>query len=52
MAIAVTIVFTSWRKGREEVRKQLYTGLLPLDEFLADLDRHPIWLACAGRRSS
>ena len=42
VAIVITIVFTSWRRGREEVRKQLYSGLLPLDAFLADLERHKL----------
>ena len=42
VAIIVATVFTTWRKGREELRKQLYSGLLPLNEFLADLERHPL----------
>jgi KUP system potassium uptake protein len=42
VAILVATVFSSWRKGREELRKQLYSGLLPLDAFLADLERHPL----------
>jgi KUP system potassium uptake protein len=42
VAILVATVFTSWRKGREELRKQLYSGLLPLEAFLADLERHPL----------
>ena len=42
VAILVATVFTTWRKGRDELRKQLYSGLIPLDDFLADLDRHPI----------
>ncbi len=41
-AVLVATVFTTWRKGREELRKQLYSGLLPLNEFLADLERHPL----------
>jgi KUP system potassium uptake protein len=40
VAILVATVFTTWRKGREELRKQLYSGLLPLEAFLADLERH------------
>jgi KUP system potassium uptake protein len=40
VAFLVATVFTSWRKWREELRKQLYAGLLPLDAFLADLERH------------
>lgn len=42
VALLVTTVFSSWRKGREELRKQLYSGLLPLDAFLADLERNPL----------
>jgi KUP system potassium uptake protein len=42
VAVLVATVFTTWRKGREELRKQLYSGLLPLNEFLADLERHPL----------
>jgi KUP system potassium uptake protein len=42
VAILITTIFTSWQKGREEVRKQLYSGLLPLDAFLADLERHKL----------
>ncbi|MGE5255259.1 MAG: potassium transporter Kup [Hyphomicrobiales bacterium] len=42
VAIGITIIFTSWRRGRDEVRKQLYSGLLPLDAFLADLERHKL----------
>jgi KUP system potassium uptake protein len=42
VALAITIVFTSWRRGREEVRNQLSAGLLPLDAFLADLNRHQL----------
>ena len=42
VAVMVATVFTSWTRGREELRKQLYSGLLPLNEFLADLERHPL----------
>jgi KUP system potassium uptake protein len=42
VAIIVATVFTTWRKGREELRRQLYSGLLPLNAFLADLERHPL----------
>jgi KUP system potassium uptake protein len=41
VALLVTTVFTSWRKGREELRRQLSAGLLPLEAFLADIERHP-----------
>ncbi len=42
VALLVATVFSSWRKGREELRKQLYSGLLPLNAFLADIERHPL----------
>jgi KUP system potassium uptake protein len=42
VAILITIVFTTWRRGREEVRKQLDSSLLPLDAFLPDVERHQL----------
>lgn len=42
VALLITTVFTSWRKGREELKRQLAAGLLPLEAFLADLERHPL----------
>jgi len=42
VALLVTTVFTSWRKGREELKRQLFAGLLPLEAFLADIERHPL----------
>ncbi|MFZ1987348.1 MAG: potassium transporter Kup, partial [Desulfatitalea sp.] len=42
VALLVTIIFTSWIKGRNEVKKQLYSGLLPLEVFLADLERRKL----------
>jgi KUP system potassium uptake protein len=42
VALIVATLFTSWRKGREELRKQLYSDLLPLEAFLEDLIRHPL----------
>jgi KUP system potassium uptake protein len=42
VAILVATIFTTWRKGRDELRKLLYSDLMPLDAFLEDLDRHPI----------
>jgi len=41
MATAITTVFTTWKKGREEMRQRLAADRLPLDAFLADLSRHP-----------
>jgi KUP system potassium uptake protein len=42
VGMVITTIFTSWRKGREELKKQLYSGLLPLEAFLADLETHPL----------
>jgi len=42
VALMVTTVFTSWRKGREELKRQLLPGRLPLEAFLADIERHPL----------
>jgi KUP system potassium uptake protein len=42
VALLVTTVFTSWRKGREELKDQLFGSLLPLEAFLADIERHPL----------
>ena len=42
VALLVTTVFTSWRRGREELKRQLFAGLLPLEAFLADIERHPL----------
>lgn len=42
VALGVATVFSSWRKGREVLRNQLYSGLLPLNDFLADLERRPL----------
>jgi KUP system potassium uptake protein len=42
LAAAITIVFTTWKKGREELRQLLAAGRLPLGEFLADLARHGV----------
>jgi KUP system potassium uptake protein len=42
VALLVTTVFTSWRKGREELGRQLLADPLPLEVFLADIERHPL----------
>ncbi|HSM88755.1 MAG TPA: KUP/HAK/KT family potassium transporter, partial [Desulfobacterales bacterium] len=41
VAMAVTVVFTSWRKGREELKQVLAAGMPTLDDFLSDLKKHP-----------
>jgi KUP system potassium uptake protein len=40
VAIVITTVFTTWKKGREELKRKLFAGRLPLDDFLSDLARH------------
>jgi KUP system potassium uptake protein len=42
MAIVITTVFTTWKKGREELKRKLFAGRLPLDDFLADVARHEV----------
>ena len=41
-AIAITTVFTTWKKGRDELKRKLFAGRLPLDDFLSDLARHEL----------
>lgn len=40
MGLAVTIIFTSWIKGRAELKKQIDKNILPLDDFLSQIERH------------
>jgi len=40
VAIVITIVFTTWKKGREELKRKLFAGRMPLDDFLSDVARH------------
>jgi KUP system potassium uptake protein len=42
VAIVITTIFTSWRAGREELKRQLFTGMLPLEAFVADIEKHPL----------
>jgi KUP system potassium uptake protein len=42
VAIVITIVFTTWKKGREELKRKLFAGRMPLDDFLADVARHSL----------
>jgi KUP system potassium uptake protein len=42
MGLAVTTIFTSWIKGRAELKKQIDTKLLPLDDFLSQIESHPL----------
>jgi len=39
-AIVITTVFTTWEKGREELKRKISAGRLPVDVFLSDLARH------------
>ena len=40
VAVVITVVFTTWKKGREELKQRLLADRLPLDAFLSDLSRH------------
>jgi KUP system potassium uptake protein len=40
VAVAITIIFTTWKKGREELKQRLLADRLPLDAFLSDIARH------------
>ena len=42
VAIVITTVFTTWKKGREELKRKLFAGRLPLDDFLSDLAQHAL----------
>jgi len=42
VAIGIMTVFTTWKKGREELKRKLFAGRLPLDDFLSDLARHEL----------
>jgi len=42
VAMAITTIFTSWRAGREELKRQLSTDLLPIETFLDDIQKHPL----------
>lgn len=41
-AIAITTIFTSWQKGRAELKRQLSAALLPLETFVNDIEKHPL----------
>ncbi len=42
VAGVIATIFTSWIKGRAEVKRHLLSGLFPLDEFLADLQKRTV----------
>jgi KUP system potassium uptake protein len=42
VAIGITIIFTTWKKGREELKHKLFAHRLPLDDFLSDVARHAL----------
>jgi KUP system potassium uptake protein len=42
MAVAITTVFTTWKKGRDELRRRLESERLPLDILLADVAQHKV----------
>ena len=39
-AAAITTGFTTWEKGREELKRKLLANRLPLESFLSDVARH------------
>jgi KUP system potassium uptake protein len=40
VAVVITTVFTTWKKGREELKQRLLADRLPLDAFLSDIARN------------
>ena len=40
VAIVITVIFTTWKKGREDLKQRLSAERLPLEAFLADIARH------------
>jgi KUP system potassium uptake protein len=42
VAVAITTVFTSWQKGREELKRQLSAAQIPLETFVSDIETHPL----------
>jgi KUP system potassium uptake protein len=42
VAALLTIAMTTWRRGREELRRRIVGSRLPLESLLADMARHKI----------
>ena len=42
MAAVITTVFTTWKKGREELRQRLVADRFPLDALLSDVGKHKV----------
>jgi KUP system potassium uptake protein len=42
VAFAIMTTMTTWRKGREELKRKLFAGQVPLDVFLSDLERQAL----------
>ena len=40
VAIVITVIFTTWKKGRDELKRRLSAERLPLEAFLSDIARH------------
>jgi KUP system potassium uptake protein len=40
VAVVITTIFTTWQKGREELKQRLLADRLPLEAFLSDIARH------------
>ena len=42
VAFAIMTTMTTWRKGREELKRKLFASRVPLDVFLPDLERQAL----------
>jgi len=42
VAFAIMTTMTTWRKGREELKRKLFANRVPLDVFLSDLERQAL----------
>lgn len=42
VASMVSIVFLTWRRGREELKRLISADLIPLENFITDLESHPV----------
>ena len=42
IAVVITVIFTTWKKGREELKQRLIAERLPLDAFMSDIARHDL----------
>ncbi|MBI5577998.1 MAG: potassium transporter Kup [Deltaproteobacteria bacterium] len=42
VAFAIITTMTTWRKGREELKRKLFANRVPLDVFLSDIERQAL----------